>query len=357
MGKIIFSIGPTDGIPVLLSPLHPLMHGGFRIHCDVDSDVIVAAEVEIGHVHRSAEKLFEVRDYRAGAMLANRHIWTSPTAGEYAFVLAVEELLALPISPRADQLRLVFSELDRILSHLAFLLPVLVPGGMSTVREDLADFLSLTTGSRMHHHVIRIGGVAVDLDEQRIEQLTAILDRVDVEVDQLRSSELLAGFVGIGGVATEMIGSYGITGPIARSAGVLSDRRTTGYGAYRDFNPVVGASGDGAARLEVLIEEVLASRDLVAGTLSTLGVGELLTRTPKNLRVPEGESHREVEGALGCQGISLFSDGGLAPTRVRLRTPSLAALHALEAVLVGVAVEQLPRLLASWPALPGDADR
>jgi NADH-quinone oxidoreductase subunit D len=333
------------------------MHGGFLLHCEIDGDVIVAARPEIGFVHRSAEKLFEVRDYRQGAMLANRHIWTSPTAGEYAYVLAAEELLGLAVSPRADQLRLVFCEIDRILSHFAFLAPSLAATGSSPAREALADFMARATGSRMHHQVIRIGGVAVDLDGEQVEFLLAMLDGIARESEQMRASAVLDRAHGIGVLDTATIDSYGVTGPIARASGVARDERALGYGSYRDFAPAVRSGCDAHARFNLLLDEVEASCALVRTTVTELGAGELLVRTPKNLRLPEGSASRGVEGALGRNAIDIVSGAGLAPTRARLRTASFANIHALESALVGVAVSDLSLMLASWPVLAGDADR
>jgi len=357
MRSTTFAIGPTLGEPVALNPLHPLMHGGFRIHCELEDEVITGARVEIGHVHRGAEKLFEVRDYRAGAMLANRHIWTSPTAGEYAFVLAAEELLALRVSPRAEQLRVVFAEVDRILSHLAFLAPVLLASGVSQARERLADLMAVVTGSRMHHHIIRIGGVAADFEDVHRKELDQCLDLVRSELEQLRASREIEALVGVGIISPATIDSYGVTGPIARASGVARDERVAGYGAYSQFTPVVREEGDAAARVALLVDEVEQSIRLIGTAIETQSAGELLVRTPKNLRLPEGESHGSVEGGLGVQGVWLFSEGGLAPARVRLRTASFANLHALEAVLIGVPVTTLALVLSSWLALSGDADR
>jgi NADH-quinone oxidoreductase subunit D len=351
-----FAIGPVPGDPVNLSPLHPITHGGFQIHCDLDGDAISLARLEIGFVHRSAEKLFEVRDYRQGAMLANRHIWTSPTAGEYAYVLATEELLGILISPRADALRLIYCEIDRVLSHLAFLAPVLLVDGISQSREQLANFMAKVTGSRMHHQVIRIGGVAVGLEAETSETLELLLVDVEKELSSINSNELPG--LGVGVVKPELIASYGITGPIARSLGIAHDERMFHYGAYRDFTPVVAQAGDVSARLEVLVKEIEQSITLIRGNLDdALATGELLVRTPKNLRVPEGESHQGVEGALGRNSVSLFSSGGLAPARLRLRSASFANLQALEAALIGLPVGLLPLFLAAWPALAGDSDR
>lgn len=354
---VTLAVGTAAGTPVDLHPLHPMMQGAFRLHCQTDGLKITSVQPEIGHVHRSAEKLLEVRDYRAGAMLANRHIWTAPTTGEYAFVLAAEDLLGLLVSPRAEQLRLVFAELDRVLSHLAYLAPVLAEGGLSPAREALADLLAVTTGSRMHHQVIRIGGVAVDFNRERTDQLLGLLDGVVAEVEQLRDSPLLDGLADVGVVTAETIDSYGISGPIARASGVARDQRTSGYGAYREFVPVLGTDGDARARMLLLIDEVVASCALVRTAIGAREEGELHVRTPKNLRLPEGECYRQVEGALGMQGIWLVSTAGLAPARVRMRTPSLASLQALETVLVGVALEQVSTVLSSWIALAGDADR
>lgn len=333
----------------LLPKAHPASHGGINIDYRLNDGVVVEARIEIGLMHRGAEKLFEVRDYRQGAMLANRHVWSSPTAGEYAFVLAAEELLGLQISPQADALRLIYCEIDRVISHLTFL-SYLKP---IDVREKWANFMEVATGARMHHQVIRIGGVAFGLDDNHLDQIRSLSNETETSV---ASIDVLG--QGIGTLSTSVAASHGVTGPIARASGVAWDERMAGYGWYSTFTPVIGNQGDAASRFNQLIAEVRQSLNLIErASTACIGSDDLLIKTPKTIRLPEGHIYRAVEGALGTNGVDLFSTAGKAPDRLRLRTASLGNLSALQEVLVGTAEVDLPLLLASWPFLAGDSDR
>lgn len=333
----------------LLPQWHPATHGGINIdYTSIDGRIDVA-RIEIGLMHRGAEKLLEVRDYRQGAALANRHIWSSPTAGEYAFVLAAEELLGLIVSPRADAHRAIYCEIDRIISHLTFLCFL----GPLPVREAWANFMERATGARMHHQVIRIGGVAFGLEAPQLDEIEKLMAQTEIEVGGLT----VVG-EGVGLLSPDVAAQHGVTGPIARASGINFDERCTGYGWYSNFQPVRESGGDAAARFRTLIAEVVQSMALIRSAISSVGGDdELLVRTPKTIRLPEGETYVAVEGALGSNGVALFSTGAKAPDRVRIRSASLGNLSALESVLSGVDERDLGLLLASWPFLAGDSDR
>lgn len=338
----------------LLPLTHPASHGGIDINYSSADGVITDVQIEIGYMHRGAEKLLEYRDYRQGAALSNRHLWTCPTAGEYAYVLAAEELLGLQVSPRADALRAVYCEIDRIISHLTFLQAF--PGAqLLPTREGFANFMERVTGARMHHQVIRIGGVSFGLEAEDLVALKALGAQTKNDLDgYLLPTE----FKGVGILTREVAAQHGVSGPIARASGVPWDERCRDYGWYQNFKPRVGEAGDIPARIQLLIDEVNASLDLIdLAVTDATGVGELLIRTPKTIRLPEGQMHVLVEGALGANGVSLFSAAGRVPDRVRLRTASLANVSALRDVLVGNREEDLAAILASWPFISGDSDR
>lgn len=338
----------------LLPRTHPAAHGGVQINYRSSAGVLAEVQIDIGFMHRGAEKLLEYRDYRQGAALSNRHAWTSPTAGEYAYVLAAEQLLGLQVSLRAEALRAIFSEIDRVVSHLTFLQAF--PHAHSLpCREGWANLMERVTGARMHHQVIRIGGVSFGLESDDIASITTLAAQTE---NDLKNFELPTHLERVGVLTTEVASQHGVTGPIARASGVEWDERCRSYGWYRDFAPRVAQSGDIPARLQILIDEIISSLDLInAATTDAMSPGELMVRTPKTIRLPEGEIHLAVEGALGANGVSLFSNGGRTPDRVRLRTASLSNLSALQAVLVGNREEDLPAILASWPFISGDSDR
>jgi NADH-quinone oxidoreductase subunit D len=352
---------------------HPSSHGGLRIHCDVEGEFIASAQIEIGFMHRGVEALFTKRDYRQGVMLASRHDWSGPSGGELAYALAIEDLLGLIAPRRASWIRVLICELDRIVSALTFLSAIPDPGSLSirdamnVHREMISCALERITGARMHHQVIKVGGVAVDVSQQLLSEIEEILSKTTREVDlwQEALAASLQRYRNVGVLDRETALGCGASGIIARASGLALDTRIDepyatygGIECLRDRELVVG--GDIRARLASLLVEVGLSIKIIESALEHLraSFGESIAeRTPKVLRLPEGEVYKNVEGALGSSGVALFSNGGRSPIRLRLRTASFGNLAALAPTLAGLAVVDLPILLASWPFLSGDSDR
>ncbi|OIQ75174.1 NADH-quinone oxidoreductase subunit 4 [mine drainage metagenome] len=359
--------------PIDLGYSHPSSHGGLRIHCEIQDERITSAQIEIGFMHRGVEDLFAERDYRQGVMLASRHDWSGSSGGELAYALAIEDLLGLIVPIRASWIRVLICELDRILSALTFLgaLPepesALARAVMNAQREKFAFALEKMTGARMHHQIIRVGGVGVDVDDFTLTELEALLAETDKELDPWDETlaTSLQGYRGVGILDHEVALSYGASGIVARASGLMQDVRVTEpYATYGDIEYLkdrpTQLEGDIPARVASLLNEIKLSIQIIASASEHLkkSTGQPISeRTPKVLRLPEGEAFRNVEGALGTSGVALFSDGGRSPLRLRLRTASWGNLSALEPTLVGVAANDLPMLLASWPFLSGDSDR
>ncbi len=359
--------------PIDMGYSHPSAHGGLRIHCEIDGETIKTAEIEIGFMHRGVEELFTMRDYRQGVMLASRHDWSGPSGGELAYSLAIEELLGLAAPPRASWLRVLLAELDRIVSALTFLSAVPDAESASTRhaitrhREMISDTLESITGARMHHQVIKVGGVAIDVDEYSLARIAGELRALEGEIASWQSmfAVSLAPYRGVGVLNRDVAIAHGASGIIARACSVPIDIRVIEpYACYTEvqhlFKPAVDLDGDIPTRIGLLLHEVIVSSAIVDEAISKLraSVGEpIAERTPKVLRLPEGEVYRNVEGSLGANGVALFSNGGRAPNRLRLRTASFGNLSALAPTLSGLAVRDLPMMLASWPFLSGDSDR
>ena len=352
---------------------HPSSHGGLRIHCEVEDEIIRSAQIEIGFMHRGVETLFTERDYHQGVMLASRHDWSGPSGGELAYALAIEDLLGLTAPVRASWIRVLICELDRIVSALTFLGAIPEPTispiqqTMNKHREVMAYTLEKITGARMHHQVIKVGGVAVDVNEFALSEIADLLTGINREMDRWRENLVtsLARYRNVGVLDRDVALGCGASGIIARASGLSLDiRMAEPYATYADLkflnDRTLEVSGDIPARITSLLHEVDLSIAIIESATSHLRarVGKpIAERTPKVLRLPEGETFRNVEGALGASGVALFSDGGRSPTRLRLRTASFGNLAALEPTLVGSAVADLPMLLASWPFLSGDSDR
>ena len=359
--------------PIDLGYSHPSSHGGLRIHCEIEDELITSAQIETGFMHRGVEELFTMRDYRQGVMLASRHDWSGPSGGELAYALAIEDLLGLTAPKRASWIRVLVCEMDRILSALTFLSAIPDPAsstirqGMNTYREKIAFELEKITGARMHHQVIKVGGVAVDVVEGALAEIKSVLSETTQELNSWREdlTDSLQRYRSVGILEREVALANGASGIIARASGLSLDIRVAEpYATYADlqfFSKRSGqTAGDIPSRVASLLDEVASSIEVIESAserLRDLHGQPIIERTPKVLRLPEGEIYRNVEGSLGASGVALFSDGGRSPLRLRLRTASTGNLAALEPTLVGLAIADLPMILASWPFLSGDSDR
>jgi NADH-quinone oxidoreductase subunit D len=372
--SLSFGVGPSHGGTALaISPDHPSAHGSLRLDLALDDDGrILSCEPEIGYLHRGVEKLFEVRDYRQGLMLADRHDWIAAFSNELGAALAVERLLGVEVPQRATWLRTLFAELTRIMSHLAFL-PTPVEGVIAPaptaqeLRGGLTDLVERATGSRMHPMYCRVGGLATDLPSGWLTDCRAGIGRVRAAMERLREETLeplrRAG-VGIATLSTELADSYGASGPVARASAIDRDlRRDDPYLAYASLaaqgalRVVTAESGDAHARFSVLLDQVGASCDLVDACLDSLPAGPVSLPMPKSLKVPEGSAYVWTEAPSGIVGWYLASTGDKTPWRLKVRTPSFAHASLIPELVRGLQVADLPVALASLCYVVGDIDR
>jgi NADH-quinone oxidoreductase subunit D len=345
--------GPHD-LALELGTHHPSTHGSLRLRLTLDGDTVVTAEPLVGALHRGAEKLFEVRDYRQVLMLANRHDWLAAFNHEVGVALAVERLLGMEVPARATWLRTLLCELNRVLSHLMFL------GHLDRrfvlLREPLQHVLEEATGGRVHVVYTRVGGVHEDVPDGWEGRTRSALDTVR---SGLPTVPLLA-LSGLGVLAPADALSYGVSGPVARASGVDVDlRRDDPYLAYPslDVPVVLGTAGDAASRFECLLRQVEVSLDLAARCLEELPDGPVNVKLPKNLRVPEGSTYAWTEAPSGAAGYYLVSRAATTPWRLAMRTASFSNVAALPAVLPGTRVQDLPAVLASFFFVVGDIDK
>jgi NADH-quinone oxidoreductase subunit D len=353
----IAGVGPAAGacdITLELGAHHPSTHGSLRLRLDLDGDVVVTAEPLVGALHRGAEKLFEVRDYRQVLVLANRHDWLAAFNNEVAVALAVEELLGMEVPARATWLRTLLAELNRALSHLMFL--AYVDPVALRLREPLQHVLEAATGGRVHVVYTRVGGLREDVPlgwtdscRSAVAQVRAALPDPD-----------LASLEGLGVLRVEDALSHGVSGPVGRASGLDLDlRRDDPVLAYSELDvPVVTrAAGDAAARFSCLLEQVRVSLDLVDACLDQLPDGPVNVPLPKSVRAPEGATYAWTEAPSGIAGYYLVSRGAPTPWRLAMRTASFNNVSALPAVLPGTRVQDLPAVLASFFFVVGDIDR
>jgi NADH-quinone oxidoreductase subunit D len=365
---------PPEGTLLLdLGPEHPSNAGLLELRLWTEGGLISRAEVIVGAMHRGAEKLFEVRDYRQIGMLADRHDWQAPFAGELLIALAGEQLLGLEVPIRAAWLRTLLAEHTRILSHLGFLGFVghrlRRPTGTAELRERLRDQTLALTGNRIHPMACRIGGLTVDADAEwlaaEIDLMRTVGQLAEELGDLVQGPDFAAVSEDVGPLDAGLIAAYGVSGPAARASGVDLDlRRLTPYLSYRELTDLITPSalqgaGDARRRFATWALELSQGASLVIACAERLPdlPGPVATRLGKIVRLPEGEAYVAVEAPLGMAGCFLVSRGEKTPWRLKLRTPSFANVAALEPLLVGVRTDQLEVALASMGYVVGDVDR
>ncbi|GAA4132059.1 NADH-quinone oxidoreductase subunit D [Actinomadura keratinilytica] len=365
----------TEDMILNIGPQHPSTHGVLRLRLTLDGERITAAEPIIGYMHRGAEKLFEVRDFRQIIVLANRHDWLSAFANELGVVLAVERMLGMEAPPRAVWARTLLAELNRVLNHLMFLgsYPLEV-GAMTPIfyafreREQLQRVMEEVSGGRMHYMFNRVGG----LKEELPAGWTARTRRAIADVragmsdiaDLILDNEIFrARTRGVGVLTREQILQYGVSGPIARASGVDFDlRRDEPYLAYGDLDVrvVTRTEGDCLARFECLLDQVYASLDLADACLDRLAElppGPINQRLPKVLKIPEGHTYAWTENPLGINGYYLVSRGEKTPWRLKLRSASYNNVQVLSELLPGNLVADMIAILGSMFFVVGDIDK
>ena len=357
---------------VNMGPQHPGTHGVFRLVLWIDGERIVKAEPHIGYLHRGSEKLFEDEDYGQIITLFDRLDYISNLNMELALCLAVEKLMGLEIPDRAQYIRTILCELNRIASHMLYYAVYGLGAGAMTPslygfrdRERILLLFEAVTGARMMHNYIRVGGVRHDLPddfESRMGQLMSELRQGVEECDQLLSQseiflERTKGIAPIGGADAI---DYGVTGPNLRASGVVEDVRVSEpYGIYErfDFGIPVGTNGDCWDRYYVRVEEMRQSLRIVEQAMDQMEPGEITAKVRRITRPPKGEVYQRTESPRGDFGVYLVSDGKDRPYRLKVRAPSFANLQALRHMLRNAYVADAVVVLGSIDIVMGEVDR
>ena len=371
MSQMLVAIGAARHLPadlyLDLGPLHPAGQGAMQLELEVEGDVIAAADPRIGFVHRSAEKLFEARDYRQLMMLANRHDWVSAFSSELAIALVLEDAMGILTPERATWSRMLLAEMNRVTAGFIMLgaaaqeFHYLLPH-----RETLLELLEQLTGSRIHPMFNRIGGIARELSPQWLQSLNDVTTQLQEGLQELPNevAQHFAKFTGVGVISPEAIQLFGLSGTVAWASGVHNDLRFTepylAYNAIQQLAPAPHQPGDVPARFTLIAEHLLFSLQIMSESIAWLqqaGSGPTSVQLPKVVRVPELTTYGAIEGPLGTIGVLLDSIGEKTPSRLKLRTPAFATIQSFETTLIGVPLDALIPMLQSCAYVVGDADR
>ena len=404
-----------ERIIVNMGPQHPSTHGVLRLILELDGETVTEARCGIGYLHTGIEKNMEFRTWTQGVTFVTRMDYLSPFFNETAYCLGVEKLLGITdqIPERANVIRVMMMELNRISSHLV----CLATGGMELgaltamtfgfrERELVLDVFEMITGLRMNHAYIRPGGLAQDLPEgaeQKVRELLKILPgRLKDTADLLVDNTIWKGrTVGVGTLDLAGCMALGITGPILRSTGLPHDLRKSqpycGYENY-DFEVPVQTSADAYGRFLIRIAEMGESMKIIAQCLDRLKPGPVMIEDKKiawpaqlahgadgmgnsfehirqimgtsmealihhfklvteGFKVPAGQAYSAVESPRGELGVHLVSDGGTRPYRVHFRDPSFTNLQATAAMCEGAQIADVVAAVASIDPVMGGVDR
>jgi NADH-quinone oxidoreductase subunit D len=363
----------TEEMILNIGPQHPSTHGVLRVVLGLDGELIRSAEPVIGYMHRGAEKLSEYRDPRQVLVLMNRHDWLSAFNNELGWVIAIERMLDIEVPERAQWIRTMMAEWNRLLNHLMFCgsFPLEL-GAMTPMfyafreREMIQALMESATGARMHHSYVRVGGLKDDLPRGFLKQGAEVLAWVRkklVDFDNLvMGNEIIhARTKNVGVLDPAVAVAFGCSGPVLQASGVAMDpRKDSPYEKYAavDFDVPVGRNGDSYDRLWVLFQRMWESCKIIEQCMDRLPAGQYIApKLPKKIKPPEGEIYVRTENPLGLMGYYVVGDDGEFPYRMKMRTASFSNVSMLPAMLPGNLVPDLIAILGSVFFVVGDVDR
>jgi NADH-quinone oxidoreductase subunit D len=356
-----------------LGPQHPATHGVLRVKLVMDGEYVVEAEPVLGYIHRMQEKMGENRTWAQFLPNTSRMDYLHALAFNHGYVNAVERAAGIEVAERAEYLRVITNELNRVSSHLlwfgAFVLDL---GGFSPLlyafddREHILDLLESVTGSRLTYCYYRFGGVYNDIDDGFLDGTTAFIKRMRERMHMYHSLVtkniiLMKRLNEIGPVSAEMCRKYGATGPVARGSGINFDlRKHEPYSVYSefDFDVPVYSEGDSMARYMVRMDEIEQSMRIIEQAIAKLPEGPIMTpKVSKIIKPPKGDYYNAVETARGSFGIRLVSDGTNTPYRLKLRSPTFSNLSLFGEASPGMLLPDALALMGSLDLVIPEIDR
>ena len=387
----------THNYSMNFGPQHPAAHGVLRLVLELDGEIVDRADPHIGLLHRGTEKLIEHKTYLQAVPYFDRLDYVAPMNQEYAFALAVEKLLGIEPPPRAQYIRVLYSEIGRILNHLLNISTYALDVGAMTPflwlfeeREVLMEFYERVSGARMHAAYFRPGGVHQDMPAGLAEDILAFVERFPKAIDDtetlLTENRIFRQrTVDIAAITGEQALDWGFSGSCLRASGLPWDlRRSQPYDAYgeMDFDVPVGKNGDCFDRYLVRIEEMRQSLSIIRQALEGMPEGPVMVQNHKispptrgemkssmeslihhfklfteGYHVPEGETYTAVEAPKGEFGVYLVADGTNKPYRCKIRAPGFAFLQALDFMVRGHMLADVPALIGSLDIVFGEIDR
>jgi NADH:ubiquinone oxidoreductase subunit D len=373
--------GGSERLTMNMGPQHPSAHGVFRAILTLEGETVVAVDAVIGYLHRCHEKLAETLTYVQYPTIASKTDYVSAMTAELAYVSAVELVGKIDVPRRAQYLRVICAELQRIASHCLWLGTWCMDmggalGGGATIflyaireRELILDLFETLTGARLLYGFHQVGGTRYDIPAGWTQKCRETLDVVAQRLEEYEAmlednAFFLVRTQGVGVISRELAEDLGVAGPLLRGSGVAYDLRTVApYSGYEDFGVQVPVehAGDCHARYRVRMAEFRESIRIVRAALDGLPEGAISSRpgvkSVGQVRIPKGEGYSRIEGARGEVGCYLVADGGAKPYRLKWRGASFSNLAVLPHIIPGHKVADVVAIMGSVDPVFGEVDR
>ncbi|HLW56320.1 MAG TPA: NADH-quinone oxidoreductase subunit D [Bacteriovoracaceae bacterium] len=367
----------TELLTLNMGPQHPATHGVLRIEIKTDSEIVAHAIPHVGYLHRCMEKHSENLDYRGVIPFVDRLDYLAAMSMEWTYVAAVEKMLGTEVPRRAELLRIMCAELQRIASHLVAFGTYIIDLGPQTVflyafdmREKILRMFEEVSGARMLYNYIWIGGVWNDWTDEQLKNVEDFCDQMEVEAKkyyELNSSNkiFINRTANVGIMSTKDCFDFGATGPVLRGSGYAWDlRKVKPYSLYEEFDfdvcvgtGEIGQVGDCYNRYIVRMNEVLESIKIIRQVLKKLEPGPIMAKVPKIIKLPKGEVYMRHECPRGELGVHLVSDGGKTPYRLKIKSPCFTHISMLPRVAPGQMIADFVATVGSTDIVLGEVDR
>jgi len=355
-----------------MGPQHPSTHGVLRVILKLDGEKVLGTDCVIGYLHRGVEKIAENRTYPQFNPYVDRMDYVAAVSNGLGYCLAVEKLLNVEAPPRAQAVRVILTELNRIASHLLWLgTHALDIGAITPVfycfreREVALHIFEQYCGARLTTHAFRIGGLqyeTYDGFERDVKDFCdMLLPKLDEYDELLTNNRIWVGRLrNVGVLTADECKEYGVTGPVLRAAGVKWDiRRAQPYSGYEkyDFEIPTRQNGDTYDRYIVRMQEMRQAVRILRQAVDSLSAGSIMAKVPKVIKPPVGEAYVSIEAPKGELGYYIVSDGSTQPYRVRVRPPSFVNLQALDRLVRGALIADVVAVIGTLDIVLGEVDR
>lgn len=361
----------TETYILNMGPQHPSTHGVLQVVLELDGERVVKAVPHMGYLHRGIEKLAESRTYKQFIPYTDRLDYAAAMGNNLGYCQTVEKIMDIKVPERAEYLRIIMVELNRIASHLLFMSSLAIDLGGTTGmiygfrdREHILDLFDMVCGARLTYNYIRFGGVMADVPLEFIPAVQKFLDNFPGMLEEyhglLTGNEILQHRLkGSAIIGRQQALEIGLTGPSLRASGVAYDiRKIEPYGIYERFNFTVpvGRSGDNWDRYIVRMEEMVQSAAIIRQALEQIPEGSVMGTVPKVVKPPVGDVYHRIENPRGELGYYIVSDGTTKPYRIHVRRPSFINLQVLSEVCKGLLIGDVVAVLATLDPLMGEVD-